>query len=162
MAIRKIVEMGKDDILRKRARRVDKFDRRLAMLLDDLADTMYQADGVGLAAPQVGILRRCVVIDVGEGLIELVNPEILWSEGEVVDAEGCLSVPGRRCTVARPEKVRVHGQDRKGRHIEVEGEALLARALCHELDHLDGILYVDKMIEDATEEMNRRKEGGAK
>ena len=151
MAIRKIVEMDKDDILRKHARRVDKFDKRLAVLLDDMADTMYEADGVGLAAPQVGILKRCVVIDVGEGLIELVNPEILWTEGEVVDVEGCLSVPGRRCTVARPEKVRVHAQDRRGEHIEVEGEGLLARCLCHELDHLDGILYVDKMIEDVTD-----------
>ena len=151
MAIRKIVEMGKDDILRKHARRVDKFDRRLAVLLDDMVDTMYQADGVGLAAPQVGILKRCVVIDVGEGLTELVNPEILWAEGEVVDVEGCLSVPGRRATVARPEKVRVHAQDRRGRHIEVEGEGLLARCLCHELDHLEGVLYVDKMIEDVTD-----------
>ena len=151
MAIRKIVEMGKDDILRKHSRKVVKFDHRLGVLLDDMADTMYEADGVGLAAPQVGILKRCVVIDVGEGLIELVNPELLWTEGEVVDVEGCLSVPGRRCTVARPEKVRVHAQDRKGRHIEVEGEGLLARALCHELDHLDGVLYVDKMIEDVTD-----------
>ncbi|MBR1559630.1 MAG: peptide deformylase [Clostridia bacterium] len=162
MAIRKIIEMGTDDILRKRARRVDKFDKRLAVLLDDMADTMYEADGVGLAAPQVGILKCCVVIDVGEGLIELVNPEILWAEGEVVDAEGCLSVPGRRCTVARPEKVRVHAQDRKGRHIEVEGEGLLARALCHELDHLDGILYVDKMIEDVTDKMDDEEGEGEK
>ena len=161
MAIRKIVEMGTDDILRKHARRVDKFDKRLAVLLDDMADTMYEADGVGLAAPQVGILKRCVVIDVGEGLIELVNPEILWAEGEVVDVEGCLSVPGRRCTVARPEKVRVHAQDRKGRHIEVEGEGLLARCLCHELDHLDGVLYVDKMIEDVTDKLEQEEEEGA-
>ena len=160
MAIRKIVEMGTDDILRKRARRVDKFDKRLALLLDDMADTMYEADGVGLAAPQVGLLRRCVVIDVGEGLIELVNPEILWAEGEVVDVEGCLSVPGRRCTVARPEKVRVHAQDRKGRHIEVEGEGLLARCLCHELDHLDGVLYVDKMIEDVTDKVEEEEGEG--
>ncbi len=160
MAIRKIVEMGTDDILRKHARRVDKFDKRLAVLLDDMADTMYEADGVGLAAPQVGILKRCVVIDVGEGLIELVNPEILWAEGEVVDVEGCLSVPGRRCTVARPEKVRVHAQDRKGRHIEVEGDGLLARCLCHELDHLDGILYVDKMIEDVTDKLEEEEQEG--
>ncbi|MBR7187982.1 MAG: peptide deformylase [Clostridia bacterium] len=159
MAIRKIVEMGKDDILRKHARKVEKFDKRLGVLLDDMADTMYEADGVGLAAPQVGILKRCVVIDVGEGLIELINPEILWSEGEVVDAEGCLSVPGRRATVARPEKVRVHAQDRKGSHIEVEGEGLLARCLCHEIDHLDGILYVDKMIEDITDQMRDEEEG---
>ena len=157
MAIRKIVEMGKDDILRKHSRKVVKFDHRLGVLLDDMADTMYEADGVGLAAPQVGILKRCVVIDVGEGLIELVNPEILWAEGEVVDVEGCLSVPGRRATVARPEKVRVHAQDRKGDHIEVEGEGLLARCLCHELDHLDGVLYVDKMIEDVTDRVEEEQ-----
>ena len=158
MAIRKIVELGKDDILRKHARKVIKFDRRLAQLLDDMADTMYEADGVGLAAPQVGILKRCCVIDVGEGLIELVNPEILWTEGEAVDVEGCLSVPGRRCTVARPEKVRVHAQDRKGAHIEIEGEGLLARCLCHEIDHLDGVLYVDKMIEDVTDQIEEEGE----
>ena len=161
MAIRKIVEMGTDDILRKRARRVDKFDRRLHQLLEDMADTMLEADGVGLAAPQVGILKRCCVIDVGEGLIELVNPEILWTEGEDVDVEGCLSVPGRRCTVARPEKVRVHAQDRKGKPFEIEGEGLLARCLCHELDHLDGVLYVDKMIEDVTDKIEEETEAEA-
>ncbi len=153
MAIRKIVEMGKDDILRKHARQVVKFDRRLAVLLDDMADTMYEADGVGLAASQVGVLKRAVVIDVGEGLIELVNPQIVWQEGEVVGAEGCLSVPGRRGTVARPQKVRVTAQDRKGNAIEVEGEGILAVCLCHEIDHLDGILYVDKMIEDVTDKL---------
>ena len=104
------------------------------------------------------MLKRAVVIDVGEGLIELVNPEILWSEGETVGAEGCLSVPGRRGTVKRPEKVRVHAQDRKGNHIEVEGEGLLAVCLCHELDHLDGILYVDKMIEDVTDQIEQEEE----
>ena len=153
MAIRKIVEMNKDDILRKHARKVEKFDKRLGVLLDDMADTMYEADGVGLAAPQVGVLKRCVVIDVGEGLIELVNPEILWAEGEIVGPEGCLSVPGRRGTVARPQKVRVHAQDRHGKHIELTGEELLARCLCHEIDHLDGVLYVDKMIEDITDQV---------
>ena len=157
MAIRKIVEMGKDDILRKHSRKVVKFDHRLGVLLDDMADTMYEADGVGLAAPQVGVLKRVVVIDVGEGLIELVNPEILWSEGETIGAEGCLSVPGRRGTVKRPEKVRVHAQDRKGNHIEVEGEGLLAVCLCHELDHLDGVLYVDKMIEDVTDQIEEEE-----
>ena len=159
MAIRKIVEMGTDDILRKRARRVDKFDRRLHQLLEDMADTMLEADGVGLAAPQVGILKRCCVIDVGEGLIELVNPEIVSREGEVTVIEGCLSVPDRAGKVVRPEKVKVRAQDRNGEPIEVEGEGILAVCLCHELDHLDGILYVDKMIEDATEEM-RQKSGG--
>ena len=160
MAIRKICEMGKDDVLRKHARKVDKFDRRLGVLLDDMADTMYEADGVGLAAPQVGVLKRVIVVDVGEGLLELVNPEILEAEGEVVGVEGCLSVPGRRCTVARPEKVRVHGQDRKGRHIEVSAEGLMAVCLCHEIDHLDGILNVDKMIEDVTDKMEEEEEGG--
>ena len=151
MAIRKIVKLGEDDVLRKHARRVDKFDKRLATLLDDMADTLYEADGAGLAAPQVGILKRAVVIDVGEGLIELVNPEILSSEGEQMCIEGCLSVPGRRGRVLRPEKVLVHAQDRRGKHIELEGEGFLANAICHELDHLDGVLYVDKMIEDVTD-----------
>ena len=159
MAIRRIIEMDKDEVLRKHARKVDKFDRRLGMLLDDMADTMYEADGVGLAAPQVGILKRCAVIDVGEGLIELVNPEILEAEGAAVGIEGCLSVPGRRGTVERPQKVRVHGQDRKGRHIELTGEGLLAVCLCHEIDHLDGILYVDKMIEDVTDS-EEEEDGG--
>ena len=157
MAIRKIVELDKDDILRKHARRVDKFDHRLSQLLDDMAATMYEADGVGLAAPQVGVLKRCIVLDVGEGLLELVNPEILEAEGEIVDVEGCLSVPGRRGTVARPEKVLVHGQDRRGRHIEIHGEGLLARCLCHEIDHLDGVVYVDRMIEDVTDRMEEEE-----
>ena len=158
MAIRKIIELDADPVLRRRARRVDRFDRRLKMLLEDMADTMYEADGVGLAAPQVGVSRRCVVIDIGEGLIELVNPELVESEGEVVDAEGCLSIPGRRCTVARPERVRVRGQDRRGKPVEIEGEGLLARALCHEMDHLEGILYIDKMIEDVTDQQEDSEE----
>ncbi len=160
MAIRKIVKLGEDDILRKHCRKVDKFDKRLGVLLDDMAETLYDADGAGLAAPQVGILKRAVVIDVGEGLIELVNPEILSSEGEQMCIEGCLSVPGRRGRVLRPEKVRVHAQDRKGRHIELEGEGFLANAICHELDHLDGIIYVDKMIEDVTDKYQDEEEQG--
>ena len=152
MAIRKIVKLGEDDVLRKRSRKVDKFDKRLEQLLDDMADIMYEADGAGLAAPQVGILKRCVVIDAGEGLIELVNPEILSAEGTQMCIEGCLSVPGRRGRVERPEKVIVHAQDRKGRHIELEGEGFLANAICHELDHLDGVVYVDKMLEDVTDQ----------
>lgn len=158
MAIRKIVKLGEDDVLRKHARRVDKFDKRLATLLDDMADTLYEADGAGLAAPQVGILKRAVVIDVGEGLIELVNPEILFSEGEQMCIEGCLSVPGRRGRVLRPEKVLVHAQDRRGKHIELEGEGFLANAICHELDHLDGVLYVDKMIEDVTDKYQNEED----
>jgi len=152
MAIRKIVKLGEDDVLRKRARKVEKFDKRLHVLLDDMADTMYEADGAGLAAPQVGILKRVVVIDVGEGLIELVNPEIIASEGSQMCIEGCLSVPGKRGRVERPALVRVHAQDRDGYHIELEGEEFLANALCHELDHLDGIVYVDKMLEDVTDQ----------
>ena len=158
MAIRKIVELGQDDVLRKRARKVDKFDKRLWTLMDDMADTMYEADGAGLAAPQVGILKRVVVIDVGEGLIELVNPAILETEGTQMCIEGCLSVPGRRGKVERPEKVRVHAQDRKGNHIELEGEGFLANAVCHELVHLDGIMYTDKMIEDVTDQMEAEEE----
>ena len=159
MAIRNIVKLGEDDaVLHKRARKVEKFDARLHELLADMAETMYAADGAGLAAPQVGVLKRAVVIDVGEGLIELVNPEILWSEGEAISTEGCLSVPGRRGTVKRPEKVRVRAQDRKGNPIELEGEGLLAVCLCHELDHLDGILYVDKMIEDVTDKVEEENE----
>ena len=162
MAIRNIVEMGKDEILRKHSREVTRFDRRLAVLLEDMAETMYEANGVGLAAPQVGVLKRVVVIDVEDdhGLIELVNPEIVWSEGEVIGPEGCLSVPGRRGTVKRPEKVRVRAVDRKGNPFELEGEGLLAVCLCHELDHLDGVLYVDKMIEDVTDQMQEQEEAG--
>ena len=151
MATRKIVEIG-DEKLRKHAKKVEKFDLRLRILLKDMADTMYKADGVGLAAPQVGILKRAVVVDVGEGLIELVNPEIVASEGAVVGPEGCLSVPERRGTVERPERVTVKAQNRDGRALQIEATELLAVALCHEIDHLDGVLYVDKMIEDITDQ----------
>lgn len=142
--VRKIITLG-DETLRKISKPMPKFDLRLWLLLRDMADTMYKAEGVGLAAPQVGILRRVVVIDVGEGLIELVNPEIIATEGEQAGPEGCLSVPGRQGHVVRPNKVTVRAQDRKGKSFEITGEGLLARALCHEIDHLDGIVYVDKM-----------------
>ncbi len=150
MATRKIVKEG-DDTLRKISRPVTEVDKRTKILLDDMTETMYAADGVGLAAPQVGILRRIVVIDVGEGLLELINPEIVAAEGNEVGVEGCLSIPGRRCTVERPAKVTVRAMNRRGRLFEVTGTGLLARCLCHEIDHLDGILYVDKMIEDVTD-----------
>ena len=153
MAKRKIVLLGEDEVLRKHSRRVEKFDKRLRTLLDDMAETMIDADGVGLAAPQVGVLKRCVVIDAGDGLIELVNPEIVSMEGSVIGAEGCLSIPGRRCTVDRPEKVTVIAQNRDGESIRLEAEGLLAVAICHEVDHLDGILSIDKMIEDVTDQM---------
>ncbi|MDD3411411.1 MAG: peptide deformylase [Eubacteriales bacterium] len=144
MATRKIVEIG-DEKLRKHAKPVDKFGLRLQILLKDMAETMYKAEGVGLAAPQVGILKRCVVVDIGEGLYTLVNPEIIEQDGEQVGPEGCLSVPGRSGVVKRPNHVVVKAQDAQGNPIQVEGEGFLARAFCHELDHLDGVLYVDKM-----------------
>lgn len=141
---RKIVKLG-DETLRKTSKRMEKFDLRLWLLLRDMKETMNKADGVGLAAPQVGILRRVVVIDVGDGPIELVNPEIIEAEGEQAGAEGCLSIPGRTGYVVRPNKVKVKAQDRNGKPFEIEGEGLLARALCHEIDHLDGRLYIDVM-----------------
>lgn len=144
MATRRIVEIG-DEKLRKQAKPVSKFDLRLRILLKDMADTMYKANGVGLAAPQVGILRRVVVVDIGEGLIELVNPVITDAQGEQCGPEGCLSVPGRQGLVIRPEKVIVKAQNARGEDVEYHAEGFLARAFCHELDHLDGILYVDKM-----------------
>ena len=142
--VRKIVKLG-DEVLRKQSKPMQKFDLRLWLLLRDMAETMYKAEGVGLAAPQVGILRRVVVIDIGEGLVELVNPEIIATEGEQAGPEGCLSVPGRQGYVVRPNKVTVRAQDRNGKHFELTGEGLMARALCHEIDHLDGVIYVDKM-----------------
>ena len=161
MAIRKIVELGTDDVLRKHARKVDRFDERLHALLDDMAETMAAAEGAGLAAPQVGVLKRAVVIDVGEGLIELVNPEIVSSEGECTSIEGCLSVPGRAGRVVRPERVTVRAQDRYGEPFEIHGENMLAVCLCHEIDHLDGVLYVDKMIEDVTDKIEEEAEAEA-
>ncbi|MDK2877661.1 MAG: peptide deformylase [Thermoanaerobacteraceae bacterium] len=145
MAIRNIRKYG-DEILRKKARDVTVFDDNLKTLLEDMAETMKDANGVGLAAPQVGILKKVVVIDVGNGLIELINPEIVFEEGEVVEVEGCLSIPGVNGEVVRPQKVKVKALDRNGKKIEIEGEDLLARALCHEIDHLNGILFVDKVI----------------
>ncbi len=143
--VRKILTFG-DETLRKTCKPMQKFDLRLWLLLRDMADTMNKAEGVGLAAPQVGILRRVVVIDVGDdnGLIELINPEIIAQEGEQEGSEGCLSAPGRRGFVKRPNKVTVRAQDRKGKPFEITGEGLLARAFCHELDHLDGVLYSDR------------------
>ncbi|MBR3910439.1 MAG: peptide deformylase, partial [Anaerotignum sp.] len=118
----------------------------LLTLLDDMADTMYDANGVGLAAPQVGILKRAVVIDIGEGLVELINPEILETSGSQIDDEGCLSVPGKYAPVDRPYYAKVKAMDRDGNEFIIEGEELMARALCHEIDHLDGILYIDKAL----------------
>ena len=149
--VRKIIKLG-DETLRKISKPMQKFDLRLWLLLRDMADTMYKADGVGLAAPQVGILRRVVVIDVGQGLIELINPEIIEKSGDQAGAEGCLSVPGRQGYVVRPNHVTVRAVDRKGKPFEITGEGLLARALCHEIDHLDGVMYVDIMDHEIFEE----------
>ncbi|APF25766.1 peptide deformylase [Clostridium sporogenes] len=145
MAIRNIRKYG-DELLRKKSRKIEKIDDRILTLLEDMAETMYSAEGVGLAAPQVGILKRVVVIDVGEGLIKLINPEIIETEGSQKDVEGCLSVPGEQGEVERPYKVKVKALNEKGEEIVLEGEELLARAFCHEIDHLDGVLFVDKVI----------------
>lgn len=143
MALRKVVTK-EDPILRKKSRPIEKFDDKLASLLDDMAETMYAADGVGLAGVQVGMLRRVVVMDIGEGLIELVNPEIVEEEGEQFAEEGCLSIPGEYYETIRPATVKVKAQDRNGQWCVYKGEGLKARCFCHEIDHLDGILFTDK------------------
>ena len=140
MALRKIRVYG-DEILTKKCREVREMTPRLKELVEDMLETMYQAEGVGLAAPQVGVLKRIVVIDVGEGPITLVNPKIVEQDGEQEGSEGCLSVPGKAGLVVRPNHVIVEGYDADMNPVTVEGEELLARALCHELDHLDGIVY---------------------
>ncbi len=145
MAIRTI-RISTDEVLRKKCKVVKEITPNLLTLLDDMADTMYEANGVGLAAPQVGILKRVVVIDIGEGLVELINPEILETSGSQTDDEGCLSVPGKYAPVERPNYVKVKAMDRDGNDFIIEGEELMARALCHEIDHLDGILYIDKAL----------------
>lgn len=144
MALRKIVKEG-DDVLRKHCREVTKFDERLATIIDDMAETMYSAEGVGLAAPQVGILRRIVVMDCGDGLLELVNPQIIKTSGEQIKPEGCLSVPDRSGYVKRPAEVTVKAQDRNGNWCMYKGTEMKAVCFCHEIDHLDGILYIDKL-----------------
>lgn len=145
MALRNI-RINEDPILRKISKVVKNFDERTQILIDDMLHTMYDANGVGLAAPQVGILKRIVVIDIGDGPIILINPEIVETNGEVKDVEGCLSVPGKQGNVIRPQYVKVKAEDRDGNSIEIQGEDLLARALCHEIDHLNGILYTDKTV----------------
>lgn len=151
MALRNILT-EEDPTLRKVSRPVTKFDDRLHELLDDMAETLEDARGVGLAAPQVGILRRVVVVDVGEEILELINPEIISQSGEQTGMEGCLSVPGKYGIVTRPNVVKVRAQDRFGEWYEAEGEELIARAFCHELEHLDGHLYVDKVERFLTQE----------
>ncbi len=146
MAIRKILDVkSENNALRRKARPVEKFDRRLSELLDDLRDTLSKADGAGLAAPQVGVLRRVAVVDVGSGAIELVNPVIVDRGGEADGIEGCLSVTGTNGYVIRPKWVRVEAFDRYGEKFTTEGVDFKARAFCHEIDHLDGILFTDRM-----------------
>ncbi|HSK68544.1 MAG TPA: peptide deformylase [Candidatus Limnocylindria bacterium] len=151
MSPKKIFTIGAPE-LRLKSNPIKRFDARLDLIFRDMAQTMYEAQGVGLAAPQIGILRRLIVLDVGEGLIEMVNPEIVSSEGSCGMPEGCLSIPGRRGFVTRPEKVTVTAQDRTGKPFTVEADGLLARAVQHEIDHLDGVLYVDKMDYEIVEE----------
>lgn len=143
MALRNIRTLG-DDILRKKSKKIEVINKRILTLIEDMKETMYEAHGVGLAAPQVGILKRLVVIDVGEGPIVLINPEILETSGSQLDEEGCLSIPGREEEVERPNYVKAKALNEKGEEIIIEGEELLARAICHETDHLDGVLFIDK------------------
>ena len=151
MGLRKILT-DKEPALHKVCKPVEKFDWRLHKLLNDMADTLEEANGVGLAAPQVGILRRVVIVDTGEEILELVNPTLIETDGEQIGAEGCLSVPGKYGLVKRPYTAKVRAQDRYGEWYEVEGEELIARCFCHELDHLDGIVYTQVMERFLTEE----------
>ena len=145
MALRTIRIQG-DPVLTKKCREITEMTPKIKELIDDMLDTMYEANGVGLAAPQVGILKRAVVIDIGEGLVELLNPVILETSGSQTDEEGCLSLPGQSAPVERPYYVKAKAMDREGNEFIIEGEELMARALCHEIDHLDGILYIDKAL----------------
>lgn len=145
MALRNVVKDG-DPILNKKCREITKFDEKLSILIDDMFETMYASNGVGLAGPQVGQLKRVVVIDVGDGPMELVNPVITMTEGEQREQEGCLSVPGKYGVCIRPAKVQVKAQDRNGKWQVFTGEELKARCFCHEIDHLDGILFTSKVI----------------
>lgn len=148
MAIRNILK-NEDPTLRKVCRPVTEFNERLWQLLDDMADTMYKAEGVGLAGPQVGILRRVVVMDVGDGLIEAINPEIISTHGKQTGAEGCLSFPNQQGTVTRPRRVKFKAQDRHGKWFVMTGEDLFARCICHETDHLDGVVFLDRLDKES-------------
>ncbi len=145
MALRNVVKSD-DPIIRKKSRAVEKFDERLHVLLDDMRQTMYAANGVGLAAVQVGVLKRVVVIDCGDGYLELINPEIISAEGEQFEEEGCLSLPGEVGVTSRPMTVKVKAQDRNGKWCIYKGSELKARCFCHELDHLDGVIFTDRVI----------------
>lgn len=160
MAILKIVTYG-DDILRKTSREVEEITPRILTLLDDMRDTMRAAEGCGLAAVQVGVLRRVVVIEVEEGeVIELINPKIVAFAGKQHETEGCLSLPGESGITERPMAVTVRAKNRAGEDIEIKGKGLLARALCHELDHLDGKLYIDRLAEGEQVQSARKRRSG--
>ncbi len=161
MALRKIV-IKTDDVLRKKCKPVEIFDEKLGTLLDDMAETMYKANGVGLAAPQVGILRRAIVVDPGDGLIELVNPEIIKEKGSQRDIEGCLSCPDDWGYVVRPMEIIVKAMDRNGGHVQLKLRDFSARAVCHEIDHLEGKLFIDiadEMVDPEQVEEERKKSG---
>ena len=161
MALRKILT-SEDSSLHKRCRPVTKFDEKLHTLLDDMGETLIDANGVGLAAPQIGILRRIFVVDTGEEIVELINPEIVETSGEQDGMEGCLSVPGEYWMVKRPNVVKARAQDRYGEWFEIEGEELIARCLCHENDHLDGHIYTEiayrKLSDEEIEAMTSARE----
>lgn len=144
-AVYQITKVG-DPVLRENAKKVPKITPNIVKLLENMADTMRDGDGVGLAAPQIGISKRVVVVDVGDGLIELINPEIVSSEGEEIDCEGCLSIPGIQGDVIRAGKVTVEALNRFGKKFSITGEGLLARCLQHEIDHLNGVLFIDKIV----------------
>lgn len=151
MAILNILKEG-DGTLRKKSRPVEEINSRTLRLLDDMKETLKQSGGVGLAAPQVGVLRRIVLVDDGEKILELINPEIVETKGEQEDYEGCLSIPGKWGITRRPAYVRVRATDRHGKTFEAEGEGLVARCFCHEIDHLEGVLFTDKVVRMLTEE----------
>ena len=150
MALRNIITK-EDVILKKKSRPVEVFDDRLIQLLDDMSETMYKEEGCGLAAVQVGVLRRVVLVDVGDGLLELINPEIVSQEGEQNEPEGCLSLPGESGITSRPATVKIKAQNRNGQWCVYKGEELKARCFCHEIDHLDGIVFTDRLKEIKTE-----------
>jgi peptide deformylase len=159
----KIIRLEGDPVLRQVAKPVPEVNSHIQKLLTDLADTMYDSgNGIGLAAPQIGILKRCIVVDVGEGLIELVNPEVISAEGEQIGPEGCLSMPGKSGDVLRAYRVVVKGLNRNGEEITVTGEGLLARCLLHEIDHLDGILFTDRLVPASSkpQKLNRKNAEG--
>lgn len=149
MAIR-IIRLQGDPVLREKSKPVTRVTPNIQKLIDDMADTMYDAEGIGLAAPQVGILKRVIVVDVGEGLLGLVNPEVVLAEGEQTGPEGCLSIPGIQADVTRANHVIVKGLNRDGEPVAVDAEGLLARCLQHEIDHLDGVLFLDRVTDPST------------